>query len=44
MSKSVLSAAHFHEEPAALAFIEARLWVVSQFDYVPIAPPVKHPI
>jgi transposase-like protein len=26
MAKSVLSAAHFHEEPAALAFIEARLW------------------
>ena len=26
MSKSVLSADHFHDEAAALAFIEARLW------------------
>ena len=26
MSKSVLSADHFHDETAALAFIEARLW------------------
>src|SRR5471030_1726561 len=26
MSKSVLSADHFHDEAAAVAFIEARLW------------------
>src|SRR5580658_10845551 len=26
MTKSVLSADHFHDEAAALAFIEARLW------------------
>jgi transposase-like protein len=26
MSKSILSADHFHDETAALAFIEARLW------------------
>jgi transposase-like protein len=26
MAKSVLSADHFHDEPAALAFIEARIW------------------
>jgi transposase-like protein len=26
MSKSVLSAAHFHDETAAVEFIEARLW------------------
>ena len=26
MAKSLLSAEHFHDEAAALAFIEARLW------------------
>jgi transposase-like protein len=26
MAKSILSAEHFHDEAAALAFIEARIW------------------
>jgi len=26
MAKSLLSAEHFHDEAAALAFIEARIW------------------
>lgn len=36
MSKSVLSAAHFHDEAAAFAFVEARLWPNS-----PVCPHCK---